>query len=253
MDKTEAENTSTSSPDALPQRERKKRTRVGDAAAGDDNTSDVADSARATAATGEESSISKFTPSQAPGESLDVESDRDSDEAYLENTRDEANRAFDRNVTVENRSYEYLDHTADVQLHSWGRNLKEAMSQLIVSMFGYMTNIDDVGIDEDSSFIAETEGHDLLSLTYNILDELLYIFSTTDRVVVDCNVLELQDPEASGSANWKIRVACKGERFDLSKHSQGAEIKAITYSNMQIHGWDDPKSERVDIYVIVDI
>ncbi len=40
-----------------------------------------------------------------------------------------------------------------------------------------------------------------------------------------------------------------GDIFDLSKHSVGTEIKAITYSNMQIHEKDD----RVDLFVIVDI
>jgi hypothetical protein len=33
------------------------------------------------------------------------------------------------------------------------------------------------------------------------------------------------------------------------RHPQGTEIKAITYSNMQIH----EKEERADVYVIVDI
>jgi SHS2 domain-containing protein len=33
------------------------------------------------------------------------------------------------------------------------------------------------------------------------------------------------------------------------RHVQGTEIKAITYSNMQIH----EKPERTDLYVIVDI
>ena len=40
-----------------------------------------------------------------------------------------------------------------------------------------------------------------------------------------------------------------GEKFSLQKHSQGTEIKAITYSNMQIH----QKDSRVDVFVIVDI
>ena len=37
--------------------------------------------------------------------------------------------------------------------------------------------------------------------------------------------------------------------MDLSRHPQGTEIKAITYSNMQVHETED----RSDVSVIVDI
>lgn len=40
-----------------------------------------------------------------------------------------------------------------------------------------------------------------------------------------------------------------GDTFDQTLHPQGTEIKAITYSNMQIH----ETLERTDLYVIVDI
>ena len=56
----------------------------------------------------------------------------------------------------------------------------------------------------------------------------------------------LTDPAAPPS--W-THAHSHGEPFDLAKHPQGTEIKAITYSAMQIHT-DRPKN---DVYVIVDI
>ena len=48
---------------------------------------------------------------------------------------------------------------------------------------------------------------------------------------------------------FKATVTTTGEKFDLEKHPQGTEVKAITYSAMQIH----EKEDRCDLYVIVDI
>lgn len=41
----------------------------------------------------------------------------------------------------------------------------------------------------------------------------------------------------------------KGELWDKNKHPQGTEIKAITYSNMQVF----PTDKGYEIFVIVDI
>lgn len=37
--------------------------------------------------------------------------------------------------------FEYLDHTADVQIHSWGPTLAATYSQAVVAMFNYMTDL----------------------------------------------------------------------------------------------------------------
>eukprot|EP00053_Salpingoeca_punica_P004218 m.47918 g.47918 ORF g.47918 m.47918 type:complete len:190 (+) comp12682_c0_seq1:77-646(+) len=140
--------------------------------------------------------------------------------------------------------YEFLDHTADIQVHAWGSSLKEAFEQTVVAMFGYMTNLDQVEIDESLTSEFEVEGHDLLSLLYALLDEFLFRFSAEDNLVCkEVKILEF-DQE-----NFKIKVQGRGEVFDLSKHEQGTEIKAITYSNMQIHG----ERPTHDVYVILDI
>lgn len=49
--------------------------------------------------------------------------------------------------------------------------------------------------------------------------------------------------------NFKICATGYGEVFNLKKHPQGTEVKAITYSNMQVFD-----SETVhEVFVIIDI
>lgn len=49
--------------------------------------------------------------------------------------------------------------------------------------------------------------------------------------------------------NFRIKARGFGETFEIGKHPQGADIKAITYSNMQIH----ENSDKSEVFVIVDI
>lgn len=51
--------------------------------------------------------------------------------------------------------------------------------------------------------------------------------------------------------SFKIKATAYGEEFTIGRHTQGAEVKAITYSAMQIH--DRPQVDRPEIFVIVDI
>ncbi|PWA16410.1 hypothetical protein CCH79_00004608, partial [Gambusia affinis] len=97
-----------------------------------------------------------------------------------------------------NKKYEYLDHTADVQIHSWGDSLEEAFEQCAMGMFGYMTDTETV--EPIDTVEVESEGEDMESLLFHFLDDWLYKFCA-----------------------------------DLFFVPRGTEVKAITYSAMQIH------------------
>ncbi|KAM6217983.1 protein archease [Rhynchocyon petersi] len=140
-----------------------------------------------------------------------------------------------------NRKYEYLDHTADVQLHAWGDTLEEAFEQCAMAMFGYMT---DTGTVEPLQTVeVETQGDDLLSLLFHFLDEWLYKFSADEYFIPrEVKVLSIDQ------RNFKLRSIGWGEEFSLSKHPQGTEVKAITYSAMQVYN-----EEKPEVFVIIDI
>ncbi|NWT95539.1 ARCH archease, partial [Peucedramus taeniatus] len=139
------------------------------------------------------------------------------------------------------KKYEYLDHTADVQLHAWGDTLEEAFEQCAMAMFGYMT---DTGTVEPVDTVeVEAEGHDLLSLLFHFLDEWLYKFSADEFFIPrEVKVLHIDRRQ------FKIRSIGWGEEFSLDKHPQGTEVKAITYSAMQIC-----EDEKPEVFVIIDI
>ncbi|XP_050425926.1 protein archease-like isoform X2 [Adelges cooleyi] len=138
--------------------------------------------------------------------------------------------------------YEYLDHTADVQLHAWGVTLIEAFEQCANAMFHYMTEVEYIEMKE--TFEIEASGHDMMTLLYNFLDELLFIFSAEPFYIArKVEILEFDRTE------FKIKAKGFGEEFQLGKHPQGTEVKAITFSNMQIH-----ESEgNCEVFVILDI
>ncbi|XKL62052.1 hypothetical protein PGB90_001885 [Kerria lacca] len=140
------------------------------------------------------------------------------------------------------QKYEYLDHTADVQLHAWGDSLKEAFEQCANAMFGYITSIEYVEMKD--IFNIEAEGHDLDSLLFHFLDEFLFNFSAEPFFIPrKVEILEF-DRE-----NFKIKARGFGETFQIGKHPQGADVKAITYSNMQIH----ENKDKCEVFVIIDI
>ena len=40
--------------------------------------------------------------------------------------------------------FEFLDHTADVQLHGWGKTMQHALEATAVAMFAVMTSVDSI-------------------------------------------------------------------------------------------------------------
>ncbi|KAF5281902.1 hypothetical protein FQR65_LT14486 [Abscondita terminalis] len=149
-------------------------------------------------------------------------------------------------LTLPPCKYEYLDHTADVQLHAWGDTLKEAFEQCGLAMFGYMTTLSTVEINDVSEI--EANGHDLESLLFHFLDELLFLFSCEPFLI--CTKLVITEFKIDGD-DLMIRCKCYGEEFTLGKHPQGTEVKAITYSAMQIV--NEPERNRFEVFVIIDI
>ncbi|KAF6774968.1 hypothetical protein AHF37_05191 [Paragonimus kellicotti] len=132
---------------------------------------------------------------------------------------------------IPDTKYEYLDHTADVQLHSWGDSLAEAFEQIAMAMFGYMTT------DYDTVEMLET---------YETEAEVVQASVTIPPACFSIQVVKITEFDFE---NFRIKSVGWGEPFQLGKHPQGTEVKAITYSNMQIH----ERPDMHELFVIIDI
>lgn len=89
-------------------------------------------------------------------------------------------------------------------------------------------------------------GHDLDTLLFSFLDEILFAFSTEGFAAREISVVGGIERE-----KFSLEAVGKGERFDREKHVSGTEVKAITYSAMRI--LEDKEKKESDIWVIVDI
>lgn len=128
------------------------------------------------------------------------------------------------------------------RLHAWGDTLQEAFEQCGLAMFGYMTEIETVELKQ--CFKITASGDDIESLLFHFLDELLFLFSCEPFLV--CAKLEISKFDL---VDFEIDCLCYGEPFQLGKHPQGTEVKAITYSAMQVI----QKPTKNQVYVIIDI
>ena len=184
--------------------------------------------------------------------------------------------------------FEYLDHTADVQIHSWGSTLQEAFEQQVLGIMGLITDLSTIrvhailpservalerhaaravlgedalagGEAAESNDVARgtaegedvprgvrevcAEAHDLPSLLYQFLDEWLFQFNAELFVCRRLRIVALD------RQRWTVASVGIGETFELGRHPQGTEVKAITFSAMRI----TEGAERTDVLVIVDI
>ena len=169
-----------------------------------------------------------------------------------------------------------------MQVHAWAPSQGEAYAQCALGMFGYMTEPETVRERADCARELSASGRDAVSLLFNFLDACLFAFAADDFIARSMRVEEfVASAETAtgkaggvadgGNGSWHIRVSAFGERFELGRHPQGTEVKAITYSNMQVvtpegtataNGSDSscgegaPSGERrapYECYAIIDI
>ena len=137
------------------------------------------------------------------------------------------------------KTYELIDHTADIGVKAFGKNLSIAFENAAKGMFDIIT--DSSEIENIGQYDIELEAPDLEQLLVDWLSDLLFLNSAKNLVFGFFKV-ELDEEKN------KLTAKVFGEKFNLSKHKIGAEIKAVTYHMLEVK-----KKRPFHVQVLFDI
>jgi len=145
---------------------------------------------------------------------------------------------------MKNAGFKFIEHTADVKVKAWGSNLEEAFSQVALGLMATISpNLEKIKHELVREITIESE--DKYALAIDFLTEFLYIFDVEALIFSEINIETIK----LKNDNYQLKAIAKGEKFDKSTHEIGTEVKAITYSFMNI----EEKQNEVTIDIVFDI
>lgn len=140
--------------------------------------------------------------------------------------------------------YEFLDHTAEIGVRAWGKDLAEAFAEAARGMFAVMYPADAVG--DALARQVEVSAPDPEALLVEWLNALLYQ-ATVDHAVFGRFDVTVEAPKNGGE--WRLRATVRGEPVDPNRHPFGLEVKAATYHGVKVEASDG----RAEVQVILDV
>ncbi|KAL8444554.1 hypothetical protein Emag_005450 [Eimeria magna] len=146
---------------------------------------------------------------------------------------------------------EYLDHTADIIVHAISPSLGALFACAALGMLNYMTDL--LLVRPTECLKVSARGRDISGLCFNFLNEVHALYGESyffvsriqdvrfrkeaipSAAAADAPAAAADTPQQQQQQQQLI-VECRafGERFDKTRHSQGTEIKAVTFHQLKL-------------------
>jgi len=127
------------------------------------------------------------------------------------------------------KRYEQIDHTADIGIKVYGKDLKELFTNAAFAMFDIMADLQ--GLKGSVTVDIKKDAANSEELLIEWLDELLYNFYTKTLIFNDFQIIELDEKHIIGRAT--------GRHVGENRSRLKTEIKAATYHELKIEKKDD--------------
>ena len=128
-------------------------------------------------------------------------------------------------------SYELIDHTADIGIKVYAKELKEIFETAARAMFEIIADLKNVKPREKRTIELKGSATDELLIFW--LSELLFQYEVYQILFADFAVDKI--------SQFSIIANAYGQRFDKNLHEIKTEIKAVTYHDLKIEkvnfGW----------------
>ena len=133
------------------------------------------------------------------------------------------------------RAFEILDHTADVGIVAYGRDIEEVFCNAALALFSLITEPE--SIQEKSHFNLKVSSDERDSLLVEWMNELIYCFDTKHFLFNRFDIESLTQNE--------LKATCHGEEFDPMKHKIKRGVKAATYHMLSLDRNNDGYKARI--------
>lgn len=120
--------------------------------------------------------------------------------------------------------YKYLNHTSDLGVEIYGKNLNELFSNGLFAIFDNILDLETVEVKEIKEIHIASQS--LEELLFDWFRELLFIFATEFFVAKEVKEIKLE--------NNQLFAIIAGEKFDKNRHRVKIEIKTPTYHMFSI-------------------
>jgi SHS2 domain-containing protein len=147
---------------------------------------------------------------------------------------------------VDKTGHEFLSHTADIQVAVWAPTLELLFRETALVLARIM--VPEPAIAPEREIEVVTEAEDIKATLFDWLTEVLFYSDAELFVLGDVDVKVV---EALPGGRYRIDSVFKGETFKKGHHVSGREVKAITYSYMEVE--QKPKHGKYHLKIIFDI
>jgi SHS2 domain-containing protein len=120
--------------------------------------------------------------------------------------------------------FELIEHTADIGLNAYGKDLPEAFANAAYGMFSIIAELDSVR--EVETRRVEVSADDIEGLLFEWLNSLLYYLDVEMLLFKRFDIIEFGDA--------RLVAECRGEKYDAARHQIKTGVKSATYHTLEV-------------------